>query len=966
LENRQEKTAATPSREAAARLLEIISQLLAEIHPGRTDQSTPLLDSSLDRDLGLDSLSRVELLARIEQTFNISLPEQLLVTVDTVRDLLRAILGASAARADALTREAAALTLDRVDDTPLAAETLVEVVEWHVRNHPDRPHIRFYSDEERDDSITYRQLWDNGTLVAAGLQHYGLHPGESVLIMLPTGREYFFAFFGILLAGGIPVPVYPPGRLKQIEEHLLRHAAIADNSLARIMITVTEAKRFARLMHTRAVNLRHVLTLADLSRAGDGTLPDFKRPALTRENIAFLQYTSGSTGLPKGVVLTHANLLANIRVMARVLNVTSDDVFISWLPLYHDMGLIGAWLGSLHFACQLVIMPPLAFIAKPHRWLWAIHRYRGTLSAAPNFAYELCLRRIDDRQIEGLDLSSWRVACNGAEAVNPQTIRNFMKRFSPYGFRPQAMLPVYGLAESSVGLTFPRPGSTVTIDRIRRDGLMDSGKAIPASDPGLNALEFVCCGEPLPGHQVRIVDKTGRELPERMEGSLQFKGPSATSGYFKNPAKTRDLFHGDWLDSGDKAYMAEGSIYITGRSKDIIIRAGRNIYPEEMEEAIGKIEGIRAGNVAAFGSRSEDATTERLVILAETRKKEPQALEQLRRDINGVVTDLTGSPPDTVVLAPPNTVLKTSSGKIRRNASREIYESGRIGKAPHPLWLQLARFILQGVRTRWQSGLVQLRATLFAAWSWFLYCGLAPVVAFLVAILPGENLRWTVMRLGGRVLAGLTGTKIRLHGPENLPGPDFPCILVANHASYLDGYVLAAVTRHPFSFIAKAELRQKPLVGFLLKRIGTLFVERFDRQQGVADARMLADKGKSGRSLLFFPEGTFMRMPGLLPFKMGAFETAVRLGIPIVPIAIRGTRSILRADSWFPRRGAIVVTIGKPIHPGTDPGGGEKDSWAATLLLRDKTRQWLLNHCGEPDLIHEQPHLKPSGPTLTP
>lgn len=964
MENRQKKIAATRSRETAGRLLEIVSQLLAEIHPDRKDQVTPSLDSSLDRDLGLDSLSRVELLARTEQTFNVTFSEQILVTVDTVRDLLRAILGASTALADVVPHEAAAITLDRVDDTPLTAETLVEVVEWHVENHPDRPHIHFYSDEERDDFITYRELWDNGALVAAGLQHYGLNPGESVLIMLPTGREYFFAFFGILLAGGIPVPVYPPGRLKQIEEHLLRHAAIAGNSLARIMITVTEAKRFARLMHSTAVNLRHVLTLSDLSRAGSGALPDFRRPALTKENIAFLQYTSGSTGLPKGVVLTHANLLANIRVMARVLNVTSDDVFVSWLPLYHDMGLIGAWLGSLHFACQLVIMPPLAFIARPHRWLWAIHRYRGTLSAAPNFAYELCLRRIDDRQIKGLDLSSWRVACNGAEAVNPQTIRKFMKRFSSYGFRAQAMLPVYGLAESSVGLAFPRLGGTVTIDKIRRNGLMDSGKAIPTDDPGLKSLEFVCCGEPLPGHQVRIVDATGRELPERMEGSLQFKGPSATSGYFKNPAKTRDLFHGEWLNSGDKAYMAGGSIYITGRSKDIIIRAGRNIYPEEMEEAIGKIEGIRAGNVAVFGSRSEDATTEHLVILAETRKKEPQALEQLRRAINSVVTDLTGSPPDKVVLAPPNTVLKTSSGKIRRNASREVYESGRIGKAPHPLWLQLVRFTIKGGRARWQSSLTHLRATLFAVWCWFTYCTLAPIVAFLVAVLPGENLRWAVMRLGGRVLAGLTGTKIRLLGAANLPGPDFPCILVANHASYLDGYVLAAVARHPFSFIAKAELRQKTFVGFLLKRIGTLFVERFDRQRGMADARTLADKGKAGRSLLFFPEGTFMRMPGLLPFRMGAFETAVRLGIPIVPIAIRGTRSILRSGSWFPRPGSIAVTIGRPIYPGTDPGGEEKNSWAATLLLRDKTRQWLLNYCGEPDLGHEQPHLTPSGPTL--
>ena len=269
----------------------------------------------------------------------------------------------------------------------------------------------------------------------------------------------------------------------------------------------------------------------------------------------------------------------------------------------------------------------LSFLAKPQRWLWAIHRFGGTLSAAPSFAYELCVRRIDDRDIEGLDLSSWRIAFNGAEAVNPNSMRRFIKHFAACGFRAESMMPVYGLAESSVGLAFPTPGSGPTVDRIKRIPFMDSGRAIPAEDTEKNVLEFVYCGQPLPGHQVRIVDSNDRELPERTEGSLQFLGPSATSGYFKNPAHTSSLFHGQWLDSGDKAYIAGGDIYITGRTKDIIIRAGRNIYPEELEEAVGKIPGVCAGNVAVFGSTSPQSGTEELVILAESRKKDSQALE---------------------------------------------------------------------------------------------------------------------------------------------------------------------------------------------------------------------------------------------------------------------------------------------------------------------------------------------------
>ena len=963
MENQENRSSSRLTAETASRLLEVVRELAAEVHPEYRESITPNLDSSLDRDLGFDSLAQIELLVRIEKSFNISLSEQLLATVDTVRDLLRAVITSGAGKYEIIDREITAVKLAGVENAPLTAQTLVEVLQWHVAKHPDRPHIRFYSDQNEDEVITYLDLWSGAELVASGLQHFGLEPGESVLIMLPTGREYFFTFFGVLLAGAIPVPVYPPGRLKQIEEHLLRHSAIANNCLARIMVTVEDAKQFARLMHTRVVHLRHIVTVSELHRAGTEALPLFRKPVLTSVDIAFLQYTSGSTGMPKGVVLSHANLLANIRAMANVIGVTSEDVFVSWLPLYHDMGLIGAWLGSLHFACQLIIMSPLAFIARPQRWLWAIHKYGGTLSAAPNFAYELCLRRLDDKDLEGLDLSSWRIACNGAEAVNPATVSEFIRRFTRYGFRPEAMMPVYGLAESTVGLAFPKPGSGPKIDRIKRETFMDTGAAIQAEESDSGALEFVSCGEPLPGHQIRIVDPADRELPERIEGSLQFTGPSTTTGYFKNPEKTRELFHGEWLDSGDKGYMAEGSVFITGRSKDIIIRAGRNIYPAELEEAIGKVEGIREGNVAVFGSKSSESGTERLIVLAETRKKDEQARADIRTMINTIVTDLIGAPPDEVLLAPPNTVLKTSSGKIRRNASRDIYEHGLIGKPQEAVWLQLARFTVKSFKPRLRSFFHQTRAGLYASWCWLLYSLLAPPVGILVFLLPAEKLRWSIMRIAVKILATLSGTKIMVHARSNLPPKNVPCIFVSNHASYLDGYVLTALLDRPFSFIAKAELQSKFIVNILLKRIGTLFVERFDQQKGISDARIVAQKGATGRSLFFFPEGTFMRMPGLLPFRMGAFETAARTGLPLVPIAIRGTRSILRSGSWFPRHGIISVTFGKPISiEKTD--SGEQDTWSAALRLRDTSRKWLLKHCGEPDLGHERPQLQPSGPTL--
>jgi 1-acyl-sn-glycerol-3-phosphate acyltransferase len=963
LEDQEKRTGSPSAAEAASRLLDLVRGLTEEVHPGYKESIKPDLDSSIDRDLGFDSLAQMELLVRIEKSFNVTLSEQILTTVDTVRDLLRAVISSGAGKYETIDRKIATVKLADVADAPLMAQNLVDVLQWHVAKHPDRPHIRLYSDQDDDKIITYLDLWSGAELVASGLQHFGLEPGGSVFIMLPTGREYFFTFFGVLLAGGIPVPVYPPGRIKQIEEHLLRHSAIANNCLARIMVTVEDAKQFARLMHIQVVNLRHVVTVPELLRIGTEALPGFRKPVLTSENIAFLQYTSGSTGMPKGVVLSHANLLANIRAMAMAIGVTSEDVFVSWLPLYHDMGLIGAWLGSLHFACQLIIMSPLSFIARPQRWLWAIHKYGGTLSAAPNFAYELCLRRLEDKDIEGLDLSSWRIAFNGAESVNPSTVREFVRRFTRYGFRPGSMMPVYGLAESTVGLAFPKPGSGVRIDRIRRENFMDTGEAIPAEESDSKALEFVSCGEPLPGHQIRIVDPADRELPEREEGSLQFTGPSTTTGYFKNPEKTRELFHGEWLNSGDKAYIAEGSVFITGRSKDIIIRAGRNIYPVELEEAIGKIKGVREGNVAVFGSKSPESGTERVIVLAETRKKDEQDLADIRASINTIVSDLVGSPPDEIMLAPPNTVLKTSSGKIRRNASRDIYEHGLIGKPQQAVWFQLARLKARSIKPRLRRFFHQTRAVFFACWCWFLYSLLAPVAGILVLILPAEKIRWLVMRTAVKILAIFTGTKIMVHSSSNLPQNNVPCIFVSNHTSYLDGYVLTALLDRPFSFVAKAELQSKFFIRILLKRIGTLFVERFDQQKSLVDARIITAKGREGRSLFFFPEGTFMRMPGLLPFRMGAFETAARTGLPLVPIAIRGTRSILRPDSWFPRHGAISVTFGEPI-PVEKTFTEDQDAWSAALKLRDTARVWLLKHCSEPDLGHERPRLQSTGPPL--
>jgi 1-acyl-sn-glycerol-3-phosphate acyltransferase len=928
-------TARTGHRAApvtAERVLEITRDLTAELRP-RAKPVDVGLDSSLERDLAFDSLTRVELLARIERDLGVHLPAHTLETIETPRDLLRAAQLAAPAPAGRPASVVAPATAGEVD-VPAQATTLLEMLEWHAERRPDHPHVRLLLNDD-EQVLTCAQLHERARSVAGALAARGIKAGDTVAIMLPTCLEYFTCFYGTLCAGAIPVPIYPPARIAQLEEHVRRHARILENARAAMLITVPQARTVARLLRA-AAGVGAVVTAEELAEGAGET----SMPRVRGQDIAFLQYTSGSTGNPKGVILTHANLLANIRIMGNEVRAGGSDVFVSWLPLYHDMGLIGAWLATLYFGIPLVLMSPLEFLTHPARWLWAIHRYRGTISAAPNFAYELCLNRLRDEDLEGLDLGSLRLLFNGAEAVSPRTLRRFTERFARHGLRQEAVAPVYGLAECSLGLSFPPLDRAPRIDRIARDPFLRDGRAAPARADDATVLEFVGCGRPLPEYHVRVVDDLGREVDEREEGRLEFQGPSATSGYFRNAEATRALFHGEWLDSGDRAYLADGELFITGRVKDIIIRAGRNIHPHEVEEAIGSLPGVRKGCVAVFGARDAAGGTERLIVLAETRETDAGALERLRRAVNAAVRERADTVPDDVVLAPPHTVLKTSSGKIRRAASRELYERGQLAPARFRLW-QFARLAALAAAPELRRGWRTALGLLYALYAWALFVLLAPPTWLAVSALGRPRLGRAVAGAAARLLLRLAGLTPRVDGAENLPAGSF--IAVANHASYLDGLVLAATLPGHFAYVAKRELADSLVSRLFLRGFGAEYVERFEHRRAVEDAGKLAQEIRAGRALLFFPEGTFTRRAGLLPFRLGAFLAAAEAGAPVVPVALRGTRTLLRADNWLPRRTALRVTVGKPIQP-------REAGFNAAVKLREAARAAILAHCGEPDL----------------
>ncbi|MBU1646504.1 MAG: AMP-binding protein, partial [Gammaproteobacteria bacterium] len=892
---------------ATERLLRVIDALVRESRPG---QALPArLDSHLERELGFDSLARAELLLRCEAEFGVKLPQRLLGEAETPHDFLVAIDAAGGHGGEPVSPAASVAPVpgDDTGGTGVAApddlDTLNAVLAWHARMQPGFVHITYLNEDGTAQSLTFERLWREANAVAAGLQSREISPGDSVALMLPTCPAFFPCFLGILLAGAVPVPIYPPARPSQIEDHLRRHSTILANAEARLLIASGEVALPAGLLRGRVESLRGVVLDTELL-ATTGTPVAVPVRA---DQLALLQYTSGSTGSPKGVMLSHGQLLANIRAMAQAAELARGDVFVSWLPLYHDMGLICAWLSSLVHAIQFVVMSPLSFLAAPERWLRAIHDYRGTLSGAPNFAYELCLRRIAPERLAGLDLSSWRIAFNGAEPVNADTMARFADRFGACGLRADAIAPVYGLAECAVGLAFSK-GRGLVVDRIEREAFVAGGVAISAAAATADALRFVACGRPLPGYEIRIVDAAGAEVPERHEGTLQFRGPSATAGYFRNPEATAKLAGGPggWLDSGDYAYLAGGEVYCTGRAKDIIIKGGRNIYPQEVEEAVGRVGGIRAGCVAVFGSPDPVSGTERLVVAAEA--KVDAAVDDLRRAVQEAVVGVLGMPADDVVLSVSRIVLKTSSGKIRRAASRELYESGgAAAAAPRAVWLQVARLLASGLAPQLRRGARAAVDWLHGVWAAGCFLPIAVAVWLLVAVAPAPSFSWKVCRFAARGWLRLAGIRLDVSGTEHLAEVG-SSVLVVNHASYLDGIVLvAALPRCGWRFVAKRELLEHFVPRIFLSRLGAAFVERFDFRQGVADAERLAADVRAGAALAFFPEGTFSRVPGLRAFRMGAFLIAAQNGVPVVPVALAGTRDSLREGHWLPRRGRVAV-----------------------------------------------------------
>ena len=515
---------------------------------------------------------------------------------------------------------------------------------------------------------SYAQIFDEAKRMAGALANWGVRSRDRVLLALPTSFDFVVSFFAIQWLGATPVPSYPPAALERFEIGFGRLAHIANAAETVMFITSAKLKSSLSDLALRAPSLRAITSAEELLAENAVPPPRGRRIAASR--TCFVQFTSGSTGKPKGVVLTHANVTSNIHAMGLAMHATPDERVVSWLPLYHDMGLIGGLLAPIYWRWQLALMSPMGFIERPVRWLKMITETRGTMSPAPNFGYTLCAKRVRPRDLEGLDLSSWRLALNGAEPVHVKTIDEFCEAFASCGFNRRAMFPVYGLAESSLAVTFPDPALPLRTVRLSRKALAE-GRVVESKSKDASVL--ACVGQPMPGHTFLVVDEKGKRLPMGRIGSIVVRGPSVMRCYLKDAETTARVLRRGWLWTGDLGFWDEAGIYITGRAKDLIIIRGRNYYAEDAERVVETIAGARPSGVVVFGVHDDDAGRDRVTCVCETKLRDETKRADLIVEIRRRVNEDVGLPIDEVLLVAPGAIPKTSSGKRQRRQTRQLY-----------------------------------------------------------------------------------------------------------------------------------------------------------------------------------------------------------------------------------------------------------------------------------------------------
>ncbi len=536
-----------------------------------------------------------------------------------------------------------------------------------------------YTFTDRDSSgnfYSFERLREEAMRRAAHFRSYGLKKGDRVAMVVPDGEDFVPTFLGAVWAGIVPVPLYPPLSLGKLDSYADTLVSILTRAKPAYLVTNEKVQAIIWGALSRVPGVKGVISTDELKQPAPEGM-DTVCAEVSADDICFLQFTSGSTSTPKGVAVTHGNLRANAWAIMRdgLQSDTEVDHGVSWLPLYHDMGLIGFVISPLFHRVSVTFIPTMTFVRNATIWLRTISRVKGTITFAPNFAYALAVKRTKPEQLKDLDLSSMRHFGCGAEPINPATLRAFVDAFAPAGLKPEAMLPSYGMAEATLAISFVGVDEALTTDVVDRDAYQQDRKAVPATEKTAARQEFVNCGRTFPKHEVAAFDDAGKRLGDRHVGELWVRGPSVAKGYYEDAEATSRTFGNGWLKTGDFGYLVDGSVFITGRKKDIIIINGRNYDPQRLEWICDEISEIRKGSTVAFSRPG--VGSEELVVAVESRTQNKEALVELIKQRINEEMQLT---PADVAIAPVGSLPKTSSGKLQRAKTRQQYLDGTLGQ----------------------------------------------------------------------------------------------------------------------------------------------------------------------------------------------------------------------------------------------------------------------------------------------